>query len=213
MRIAFTLYDDMTVLDLVGPYQVLSMLPEATISLAASTPGPKRTDSGMTIVADAALADVPAPDVIVVPGTGSPESPLADATLIAWLASAHRTATWTASVCTGSLVLGAAGVLEGKRATTHWLALDALRTFKAEPVTDRVVFDGNVVTAAGVSSGIDMALALVARMRGEDLAKAIQLAIEYDPQPPFDSGSPAKAGQAVRDAATQLLTAATRLTP
>jgi transcriptional regulator GlxA family with amidase domain len=211
MHIAFALYDDMTVLDLVGPYQVLSLLPGARVSLAATTAGPKRTDSGMVIHADVATSDVPAPDVVVVPGTGSPQTPLADEKLIAWLAAVHETSTWTCSVCTGSLLLGAAGVLQGKRATTHWLALDVLRSFGAEPTGERVVFDGKVVTAAGVSSGIDMALALVARLAGDETAQAIQLAIEYDPQPPFDAGAPQKASASVRDAATKLLQSATTL--
>ena len=208
MHIVFALYDDMTILDLVGPYQVLSMLPDARVSLAATTAGPKRTDSGMVVQAEVAIADVPRPDVVVVPGTGRPQSPLADEKLIAWLAAAHETSTWTCSVCTGSLLLGAAGVLQGRRATSHWLALDALRGFGAEPTGERVVFDGKVVTAAGVSSGIDMALALVARLADDETAQAFQLAIEYDPQPPFDAGAPQKASPAVRERATALLTAA-----
>ena len=208
MKITFALYDDMTALDLVGPYQVLAMLPDAQVSLAASTAGRKRTDSGMVIEAQVAFRDVPAPDIVVVPGTGRPQSPLADAPLLGWLAAVHPHTTWTASVCTGSLLLGAAGLLRGRRATSHWLALPALRDFGAKPVTERVVFDGRVVTAAGVSSGIDMALALVARVAGEEVAQVIQLAIEYDPQPPFDAGAPHKAAPQVLVRATQLLQAA-----
>jgi len=208
MEIVFALYDDMTALDLVGPYQVLAMLPDARVSLAATTPGRKRTDSGMAIEAEVALRDLTAPDIVVVPGTGRPQSPLADASLLEWLRAVHGGTTWTASVCTGSLVLGAAGLLEGRRATSHWLALEALRGFGAEPVGDRVVFDGRIVTAAGVSSGIDMALALVGRIAGAETAQVIQLVIEYDPQPPFDAGAPGKATPQVVARATQVLQAA-----
>jgi transcriptional regulator GlxA family with amidase domain len=180
---------------------------DARVSLGASTPGRKRTDSGMVIEAEVALRDAPAPDVVVVPGTGRPQSPLGDAPLLEWLAAVHPRTAWTGAVCTGSLVLGAAGLLQGRRATTHWLALEALRGFGVEPVAERVVFDGRIVTAAGVSSGIDMALALAGRIAGEDVAQVIQLAIEYDPQPPFDAGAPTKVTPRVLAQATALLQA------
>jgi transcriptional regulator GlxA family with amidase domain len=213
MKVVFALYEQMTALDLVGPYQVFAIAPGMEITLAASTSGPKRTDSGMVIHAEKAFNEVTSADVIVVPGTGQPQAPLADKALLEWLSRTSPTAQLTCSVCTGSLVLGAAGLLRGKRATSHWAALDFLREFGAEPVQERVVFDGAMVTAAGVSAGIDMALSVMARLAGEQAARMVQLGIEYDPQPPFNSGSPASAGpelvQAVRqwlaEAAPELL--------
>lgn len=194
MQIAIVLFDRLTALDAVGPYEVLGNVPGATVTFVATEPGPKRTDTGfLSLTADAALAEVPAPDVVLVPGGPGQVQAEQDEALLAWLRQVDATSTWTTSVCTGSLVLGAAGLLRGKRATTYWLALDELRRHGATPVAERYVFDGKVATAAGVSSGIDLALALVARMAGDDLAQMIQLGIEYDPQPPFDAGSPAKA--------------------
>jgi transcriptional regulator GlxA family with amidase domain len=159
-------------------------LPEAEVKFVASTPGPKKTDVGLVLTADSALEDVPAPNIIVIPGSGKVPF-LEDSAAVEW----------TTSVCTGSTLLGAAGVLEGKRATSHWAVCDSLRNFGAEPVAERVVIDGKAITAAGVSAGIDMALTLAAREAGEDEARALQLIIEYDPQPPFDSGSFEKASQ------------------
>jgi transcriptional regulator GlxA family with amidase domain len=205
MNIVFVLYDEMTALDLVGPYQVFAMVPNARVSLAATSPGPKKTDSGMVITAAASLRDLDIADVIVVPGTSRPQAPIADRALLDWLASVSAGARWTCSVCTGSLVLGAAGLLQGRRATTHWSAHAALRDFGAVPVQERVVFDGAIVTAAGVSAGIDMALAVVARSCSPTVAQAIQLGIEYDPQPPFDSGSPASAGPEIVEVANRMM--------
>jgi len=205
MNVVFVLYEAMTALDLVGPYQVLSGLPDLRVTLAASESGPKRTDSGMIIHAECALRDAPEPDLIVVPGTGRPDVPLADAALIAWLRENGPRARWTCSVCTGALLLGAAGLLTGRRATTHWLAREALRQFGAEPAHERVVVDGNVISAAGVSAGIDMALTLLSRVSGENTARAVQLGIEYDPQPPFDSGSADAAAPQIMELATRLL--------
>jgi transcriptional regulator GlxA family with amidase domain len=191
MQIAILLFERLTALDAVGPYEVLSRLPGATVTFVAEETGPKRTENGsLALTADTSLADVPAPDVVLVPGGIGRKALMDDGPMHAWLRSAHETSTWTTSVCTGSLVLAAAGLLNGKRATTHWLAMDELGRLGAEPVSERVVFDGKIVTAAGVSAGIDMALALAARIAGERVARAIQLSIEYDPQPPFDSGSP-----------------------
>jgi transcriptional regulator GlxA family with amidase domain len=206
MKVVFTLYDDMTALDLVGPYQVFASTNTLDITLAASTAGPKRTDTGMVIHADKALSDVAEADVIVVPGTGQPLSPLGDTKLLEWLARMSPRATLTCSVCTGSLVLGAAGLLRGKRATSHWAALEVLRSFEAEAVSERVVWDGKLVTAAGVSAGIDMALSALARLTDEQTARMVQLGIEYDPQPPFNAGSPASAGPELVAAARQWLT-------
>lgn len=205
MHVVFALYEAVTALDLVGPYQVFSMAPNTRVTLAASEAGPKRTDSGMVIHAERALRDVIDADLIVVPGTGQPNVPLADEGLIGWLRTQGPKAKWTCSVCTGSLLLGAAGLLRGRRATTHWLAHNALREFGAEPVHERVVFDGNVVTGAGVSAGIDMALSVLARVADDDTARAVQLGIEYDPQPPFQSGSVQRAEPHVVELATRLL--------
>jgi putative intracellular protease/amidase len=194
MDIAILLYDRLTALDAIGPYEVLSRLPDATITFVAEQPGPKRTDTDrLALVADASLAELATPDIVLVPG-GPGQKALMDAGPVHdWLRVAHETSTWTASVCTGSLILAAAGLLKGKRATSHWLGLEELGRLGAEAVGGRVVFDGKIVTAAGVSAGIDMALALAAQVANEQVAQAIQLGIEYDPQPPFDAGSPQKA--------------------
>ena len=194
MQIAILLYDRFTALDAIGPYEVLSRLPGAELAFVAAEPGEVRTDNGMlTVVAERSLADMARPDILLVPGGPGEVSARAGAGVLDWLRTAHETTTWTTSVCTGSLILGAAGLLEGTRATSHWLALETLRSLGADAVSERVVFDGKIVTAAGVSAGIDMALALAARIAGETVAQAIQLGIEYDPQPPFDAGSPQKA--------------------
>jgi putative intracellular protease/amidase len=194
MDIAILIYDRFTALDAVGPYEVLSRLPGAKVTFVAAEPGPIRTDVGsLAITADAALADLPKPEIVVVPGGPGDGGARADRRVLDWLRTAHETTTWTTSVCTGSLILGAAGLLAGKRATSHWLALEKLREFGAEPTLERVVTEGKIMTAAGVSAGIDMGLTLAARLAGDDVARIIQLGIEYDPQPPFDAGSPAKA--------------------
>lgn len=192
MQIAFLVYDGMTALDMIGPYEVIGRLPGAEIRFVAPEPGTKRTDQKLGLVADSSLSDVATPDIVVVPG-GDHTGPMADERVLEWLRSAHTSTTWTTSVCTGSYVLGAAGILEGLRATTHWAFLEGLASFGAEPVSERVVEDGKVITAAGVSAGIDMGLTLAARLAGDDFAKAVQLGIEYDPDPPFDAGSPGKA--------------------
>jgi transcriptional regulator GlxA family with amidase domain len=194
MQIAILLYDKLTALDAIGPYEVLSRLPGAELAFVGAQAGEVRTDNGMlTLVAERSIADVPAPEIVLVPGGPGEVAARAGGEVLDWLRSAHETTAWTTSVCTGSLILGAAGLLEGKRATSHWLALDALRSLGAHAVSERVVFDGKIATAAGVSAGIDMALALVAKIAGAQVAQAIQLGIEYDPQPPFDAGSPQKA--------------------
>jgi putative intracellular protease/amidase len=205
MEIAILIFDRLTALDAVGPYEVLSRLPGAEVRFVAEEPGPKRTETRMlSLVADHALADVSEPEILVVPG-GFGTRPLMDhEPVIDWIRSAHEASTWTTSVCTGSLLLGAAGVLRGLKATCHWLELERLRELGAEPTGERVVEQGKVITAAGVSSGIDMALRLAAHVAGEDIAQAIQLGIEYDPQPPFDAGSPAKAPQRIVDLVTAL---------
>jgi transcriptional regulator GlxA family with amidase domain len=194
MDIAILLFERFTSLDAVGPYDVLKHLPDAKVTFVAAEAGPVRNDSGsLALVADATLAELPSPDILLVPGGPGQVQAEKDEAILDWLRTADATTTWTTSVCTGSLVLGAAGLLEGKRATTYWLALEDLARHGAIPTNERVVMDGKVVTAAGVSSGIDMALTLAAEIGGADLAQLIQLGIEYDPQPPFDSGSEAKA--------------------
>jgi putative intracellular protease/amidase len=194
MKIAILIFDKLTALDAIGPYEVLSRLPEAELRFVAKEAGTKRTDTGaLGVSADLALDEFSDPDIVLVPGGAGNRPLLEDGDVLDWLRTAHETTKWTTSVCTGSLVLAAAGILKGKRATSHWAYRDELRRGGAEPVAERVVVDGKIVTAAGVSAGIDMALHLTALEYGDDLAKGIQLGIEYDPAPPFDSGSPDKA--------------------
>jgi transcriptional regulator GlxA family with amidase domain len=171
-------------------------LPGAEIVFVATERGPKRDSRGLELVASATLSEVPQPDLLVVPG-GPGSRSAAGEEIVEWVRTVHASTRWTTSVCTGSLLLGAAGVLDGLRATSHWLHLDRLRELGAEPTSERVVHEGKVITAAGVSSGIDMALHLAALEAGDEVAQAIQLAIEYDPQPPFDAGSPTKAPEHV----------------
>ena len=195
MQFAILVFEKLTALDAIGPYEVLSRVPDTELVIVGPEPGPIRTDTGrLGIQVDAALEDVTEPDVLLVPGGEGNRSLLRDERVLDWVRSVHEHTTWTTSVCTGSLVLGAAGLLDGRRATTHWAYRELLaEEYGATPVAERFVEDGKVMTAAGVSAGIDMALALVARMFHENVAKAIQLGIEYDPAPPFDSGSPEKA--------------------
>lgn len=205
MRIAILIFDRLTALDAVGPYEVLSRLPDTELSFVAAQPGAKRTDTGsLGLIADRSLDELPDPDVLLVPGGEGNRALLSDEPVLEWIRGAHRTSTWTTSVCTGSLVLGAAGVLEGLRATCHWAYRDLLGGFGAEPVAERVVVDGKVVTAAGVSAGIDMALRLATELAGAEVAQAIQLGMEYDPEPPHDSGTPEKAAPEVLELARRL---------
>ncbi|MFE0136001.1 DJ-1/PfpI family protein [Streptomyces sp. NPDC059037] len=194
MQIAIALFERFTALDAVGPYETLSRIPGADTVFVAERPGPVLGERGsLALVADRAFADVPSPDVVVVPGGPGQSDHMAHEPLLGWLRSADATSTWTTSVCTGSLLLAAAGLLKNRRATSHWLALAELAKFGAQPTGERVVFDGKYVTSAGVSSGIDMGLALVGRIAGDDQARTVQLLTEYDPQPPYDAGSPEKA--------------------
>ncbi len=204
-QIAFLLYPQMTALDFVGPYEVLSRLPGAEVRFVASQPGPITTDVGLTVQAPDGFDDVPSPDIVVVPGGPGTLPALSDERAVNWLRQVHATTRWTTSVCAGSLLLGAAGVLAGRRATTHWIAHDQLGRFGAEPTDERVVIDGKIITAAGVSAGIDMALTLAAAEAGEDDARALQLVIEYDPQPPYDAGSVNTAGADTRRRATEMM--------
>jgi transcriptional regulator GlxA family with amidase domain len=204
MDVVIPIFDGLTALDAIGPYEVLSRLDRTRVHFLALEPGPKRTENEMlALTADRALDDLPAPEVIVVPGGFGTRALMKDERMLAWVRSAHETSRWTTSVCTGALVLGAAGILDGLEATTHWAQMDQLGRLGAVPVERRVVEQGKVITAAGVSSGIDMALTLAARIAGEDMARAIQLAIEYDPEPPFDSGSTKKAAPEILELARE----------
>ncbi len=201
MQIVFLLYDGMTALDLVGPHEILCRLPGVKVCRAARHPGPICTESaGLMLTAEYALSDVSHADVLVLPGAGHATTLREYPEVLAWVRSVHATTKWTTSVCTGSLILGAAGLLSGLRATTHWAALDRLPIWGAKPVHARIVEDGKIMTAAGVSAGIDMALALAAKIAGSNVAQALQLGIEYDPAPPFDAGSPEKANPAIVEA-------------
>ena len=208
MDIAIPLYDRFTALDAIGPYEVLSRIPDSRVTFIGTEAGPYKTDNGMlTILAEATLDDLPNPEILCVPGGWGTRDAMSDERILDWIRAAHETSEWTTSVCTGSLLLGAAGVLEGLDATSHWLELETLAELGATPTGRRVVEQGKVVTAAGVSSGIDMALRLAAEIAGDDVAMAIQLGIEYDPQPPFDAGSPEKAPEQI----VELLRASSRV--
>jgi transcriptional regulator GlxA family with amidase domain len=204
LQIALALYPQFTMLDIVGPFQVLVDVPDHDVIYVSSAPGLVDDHTGRSgLIASASLDEVPHPDVVVVPGSlGDTQL---DRALVHWLHDVHATTTWTTSVCTGSIYLAAAGILDGVDATTHWTRTDRLEQLGARYVSDRVVERGKVITAAGVSSGIDMALVLVARLHGAEMAQLVQLGIEYDPQPPFDAGSPAKAPDDIVELARGLL--------
>jgi putative intracellular protease/amidase len=206
-QIAIVVYPGYTALDFIGPYEVLRNLPDAEVRFLWHEPGPITADSGVLLVgATHSFDETPSPDVILIPGGMSTMEHARDEKLLDWVRQAHQTADWTASVCSGSVILAAAGLLDGKRATSHWLALPALKALGANPVGDeRIVHEGDIVTSAGVSAGIDLAMWLAGQIAGESRAKTIQLAIEYDPQPPFDSGHMSKASAATKAAATALL--------
>lgn len=191
MEIVFLLFPRITALDFVGPYEVLSRVPGAHVTFVAPADDKSITtgDGILTFTAHRSIAEVGAADVLVVPGGFGTRALERDSRIGAWIKTIHETTTWTTSVCTGALLLGAAGILKGKRATTHWAMIERLRDYDAEPVRERIVKDGKVITAAGVSAGIDMGLELVAHLAGEGVAQAIQLGIEYDPKPPFNAGN------------------------
>jgi Transcriptional regulator containing an amidase domain and an AraC-type DNA-binding HTH domain len=205
MQIAILIFDKLTALDAIGPYEVLRSVPGWEVRFVAPAKGEVRTDSGaLGLSADFALDEVTEPDIVLVPGGEGNRPLMEDERVLSWLRGVDERTKWTTSVCTGSLVLGAAGLLEGKRATSHWLFVEQLREFGADPVGGRFVEDGKTITAAGVSAGIDMALHLVGREAGPEVAQAVQLGIEYDPQPPFDAGSPAKAPAPIVEAVTAI---------
>jgi putative intracellular protease/amidase len=194
MDIAILIYPRFTALDAIGPYEVLSRLPDAKVTFVAEHAGAQRTDTGqLAVIADAKLDELAHPDIVLVPGGPGQTALMDDGPVHEWLRAAHATSTWTTSVCTGSLILAAAGLLAGKRATSNWQAIEDLRALGADALEERVVFDGKLATSAGVTAGMDMALELAAKIAGPELAQAIQLGLEYDPQPPFDAGSPHKA--------------------
>jgi transcriptional regulator GlxA family with amidase domain len=198
MQVAYLLFDRFTALDVTGPYEVLSRLPDAASAFVAERVGSIANESGtLTLTASHTLAEVRAPQILVVPGGLGTRVLLEHEPLLDWLREVHEETEWTTSVCTGSLLLAAAGLLNDVPATTHWLERDLLAKLGARPTPERVVEQGKIITAAGVSSGIDMALRLVERTHGELAAQAIQLSIEYDPEPPFDAGSPEKASASV----------------
>jgi transcriptional regulator GlxA family with amidase domain len=200
MKIAILLYEGMAPLDAIGPYEVMRNVPGWEVLTVAREKGEVRDEARtLGLAADHAVDEVTAADVVLVPGGDGKRPLMQDEALLEWLREVDRTTKWTTSVCTGSLLLGAAGLLEGKRATGHWLYLEQLREFGAEPVGGRYVEDGKTITAAGVSAGIDMALHLVSRELGPEVAQAVQLGIEYDPSPPFDAGSPEKAPPEIVD--------------
>ena len=200
MQIAAVLFDRLTALDIIGPYEVLQRLPDAVVTFVGHRKGEVRTENGfLGLTVDATFDEIPHPEVVVVPGGIGTRALLEDDTVLTWLRQAHETSRYTTSVCTGSLILGAAGLLQGLTATTYWAVLEDLRRFGAEPTSERVVehLDRRIITAAGVSSGIDMALRLSELLVDETAARAMQLMIEYDPQPPFDSGALHKADDVV----------------
>lgn len=198
MQMIFVVYEGMTALDAIGPYEILSRLPGAHVTFAGVQAGPVRTDTGaLTLVADRALADCGTPDLVLVPGGPDVRAQTTDTALHDWLRAVDPSTTWMTSVCTGSLILAAAGLLRGRTATSHWLALDRLPAYDVTPSPQRVVRDGKYMTGAGVSAGLDLALTVAAAVAGPDVAQLIQLAVEYDPHPPFTAGSPSSAPPSV----------------
>ena len=211
MQIAIVLYPGFTALDFIGPYEVLRYLPDAEVRLVWHESGPVTADSGILVIgATHSFAETPSPDLILIPGGFSSMEHARDEVLLEWMRRAHETAMWTTSVCSGSIILAAAGLLKGKRATSHWMALSALKALGVEAVGDqRIVVERDdekgIVTAAGVSAGIDLALWLAGQIAGPDRAKVIQLSMEYDPQPPYDSGHTSKASATTKATATVLM--------
>ncbi|WP_067686202.1 DJ-1/PfpI family protein [Nocardia jejuensis] len=208
MQIAIVVYPGLTVLDIIGPYEVLRFIPGAEIRFVWAEPGPIIADSGvLALAATHSFAETPAPDIVLIGGSGpATAATAANTELLDWLRKVHLTSQWTVSVCTGSIILASAGLLEGQRATSHWSGLPLLEGLGVTPVGDeRIVQSGKIVTGAGVSAGIDVALWLVGQISGDETARAAQLIIEYDPQPPYDSGSVDKADAAVKRKAAAIV--------
>jgi transcriptional regulator GlxA family with amidase domain len=205
LNVVIYLYDEMTALDAIGPYEVLRLVPGAQVRFVAKKAGLVKPDSGLQMLnAEYGIADVDTADILIIPG-GNAAGPIKDEHVLQWIRSLHEKTRWTTSVCVGSLILGAAGLLKGLQATSHWNSIQDLKYFGAQPVNQRYVRQGKIITAAGVSAGIDMALSLVALEQGDEMAKAIQLMIEYDPRPPFDSGSCSKASPEMIEKAKKML--------
>ena len=192
IKIVILLFDRITALDAVGPFEVLSKIPNSKVYFAAIEPGTVSCMGGLKLVAEYPIKDITEADILVIPGGTGINNLLNNVDILDWIIKIHKTTKYTASVCTGSLLLGAAGLLKNLRATTHWNHIEKLKNFGAEPVKSRYVIDGKVITSAGVSAGIDMSLKLAELVGSESLSKLIQLAIEYDPEPPYDAGSPDK---------------------
>jgi transcriptional regulator GlxA family with amidase domain len=210
MEFAIGLYDGFTALDAIGPYAVFTNVPDSDVVICAARRGVLADETGLLrFDIEHTFADVTHPDVVLVPGGVITRRLARDgAPIVEWLRTVHPTTTVTTSVCTGALLLGAAGLLSGRRATTHWLALEQLRAYGAIPCSERVVADGKVRTGAGVAAGIDLALQLVGELQGSETAQAIQLGIEYDPQPPYDTGAPGKAPTVIRELVAGVMAAA-----
>lgn len=192
-KIIILLFEEITALDAVGPYEVLSRIPGSEVYFVSNEPGIKVSTGGLKIFAEHSIEDVAEADILLIPGGKGVDKFLENNSVLDWIKKVHASARFTTSVCTGSLLLGAAGILNGLKATTHWNHIERLSKYGAKVVNERYVQDGKVITSAGVSAGIDMALKIVQLIKNETLAKALQLAIEYDPAPPFNTGSPAKA--------------------
>jgi putative intracellular protease/amidase len=208
MQVACLLYDRFTALDIVGPHDALNTLPDVDTVFVAERAGPVSNEDGsLTLVAQRSLSEVTDPEILIVPGGYGTRALLRHEPVLDWVRGVHERTRWTTSVCTGALVLAAAGLLDGVRATTFWAERELLASLGAVPVTDRIVEEGKIITAAGVSAGIDMALYLVQRIYGDEAAQAVQLGIEYDPQPPFDAGSPEKAPPEIRELVSKYLEA------
>jgi len=204
-QVAIVLYQGVTALDAVGPWEVLSRMPNTEVRFVAKEIGPITTEGGaLLLAATHTIEETPAPDLVLVPGGNTTPSQMVDDEVLEWLRQVHKTTTWTASVCTGALILGAAGILKGLPATTHWYKMGVLRIMGAKPhPSERIVHSGKIATAAGVSAGIDLALWLAGEIAGREQAEAIQLVIEYDPHPPYDAGHMSKASKPVQKLAKQ----------
>jgi len=206
-QIAILLYQGVTSLDAVGPWEVLSRMPNTEVRFVAKEAGPVTTEGGALLLgASHTIAETLSPDLVLVPGGTTTPGQMVDDEVLDWLRKVSETTTWTASVCTGALILGAAGILKGLPATTHWYKMGVLRILGAKPEPDqRIVRSGKIVTAAGVSSGIDLALWLAGEIAGRERAEAIQLVIEYDPHPPFNSGHMSKASKETQKLAKEMM--------